>query len=172
MCRIFIVRSFGSRNTLQCYERGCCSQNHSDLQHLSWELCLCLLAFLLSSSFGLWIQHSLRAYGFWAPAELMWSKGLWRSEGKQALILARTFCAVCYLCPVFISASLLFSWYKSWILFLMYETSKHLAMARERELLCLLHLKPPFCKQFLAFCVWFSFQSFNVKIKPGVFKRK
>lgn len=67
----------------------------------------------------------------------------------------------------------LFSWCRSWILFLMYETSKHLAVTRECDFLWLLHfLKLLFCKQFLVFCVWFSFKYFTVKIKPGVFKRK
>lgn len=108
MCLIFIVCSFGSRNTLQCYKRGCFSQEHSDLQYLSWELYLCLLPFLLSSCFGLWSQHSLWAYGFWTPAEFMWSKGLWRNEGKQALILARTFCAVCFFVSCFHICYLLF----------------------------------------------------------------
>lgn len=170
MCHIFIVCSFGSRNTLQCYERGCVSQKHSDLQYLSWELYLCLLPFLLSSCFGLWSQRPLTVYGFWTPAEFVWWKGLWRNEGMQGLILARAFCAVCLL--VFLSSSLLFSWCKSWILFLIYETSKHLAVARECELLWLLHfLKPPFCKQFLGFCVWFSFKYFTVKIISQVFSK-
>lgn len=122
----------------------------------------------------LWALNPALPESVWilSPSRAYVVKGTLEEWGKASTNPGQDFLCSLLFVSCFHFCFPLFSWYKSWILFLMYETSKHLAMAREHELLCLLHLKPPFCKQFLAFCVWFSFQSFNVKIKPGVFKRK
>lgn len=42
-----------------------------------------------------------RAHEFWTPAEFLWWKRLWKSEGKQVLILAFHYAQLAYLCPVF-----------------------------------------------------------------------
>lgn len=173
MCHIFIVCSFGSKNPLQCCERGCLSRKCSDSQCLSWELYLCFLPSHPSPCSRLWSQLPLESTWILNPTRVLVVKEALEEWGKASsntglsLYTACLFvsCLSCFFAPLFPGASHRFcSWSRRLSSTSLWPMSVNLHC-------CYTFYSYPFANSACFFGVWFSLYYFNSKIISQVFPK-